>query len=198
MTITSTGSAQTPAVEVRMSDMSVEQCRRGQTSYELDLEGRFDLRNVSSETILVARNVDAVSSVTAADSLEELKNHHYSFVMSQEFGGNTPIPRLEELTRVKPGETTSIRMGVVLPATTNPQETGKNRLSSRKYWVQLEFSTIPFSLWSQSDRNAWKIKWKSNGTFLSDYFLTEPFLFDVVPNEKARNCNSKVQNSSRE
>ena len=181
--------AQDAAIVARLTKTSLTQCRRAQNSYELDFEGTFEIENTSNETILIAKSVDVVLSVTAASSQEQLKGKKYSFVTNQVFGGKSRLPpRLEDLVAIKPGQKASVQIGVVLPATIDSKE--RERLQPGQHWLEMEFSALPFSLWSlgRSDFDSWQRKWRSRGLLLKEYFLTEPFPLDVIPNTQALRC----------
>src|SRR5215471_10341808 len=136
-----------PVLQARMISISITQCRRAQSVYEIDIEGKFELTNTSKKTLLVSKTMDMIPTVTAALSPEEAKRRVYFFVMNQEFGGtrSNPAPRLEDFIVLKPGQKGVIDLGAVVPANTDPTYSGRDRLRPGKQWLQFQFFTLPMS-----------------------------------------------------
>jgi hypothetical protein len=181
-----------PVLQVRMSSISVIQCRRAERAYELDIEGTLELENTSGNTLLVSKKVDMVSMVVAASSPEELKHKKYSFAMNQEFGSvrSNPAPQLADFIALRSGQSSLVPISAVVSASTDPTYRGTERFRLGKSWVQFRFSTLPVSFpRSRRALNSWGKKWSSLGLLSSEEFLTEPFPLNWVPDPKAPKCD---------
>lgn len=180
----------TSVLQARMSSITLTECRRAQNVYEIGIQGKLEIENTSPKTILIAKKVDVVPTITAASSEEEADHGIYSFVMNQEFGGTLDKePRLEDFIGIKPGEKGMIELGAVARANTEANYSRKDSLHPGKNWVQFNFLTFPLSFPSgRKNFNLWKNKWKSNGMLLNSYFMTQPFLLDIRPDTNAATC----------
>lgn len=187
-------SSQEQPIKAKLSTISVEECRRGQHSYDLDLEGVFQVENASGQTILVPRNLDMVEMVMGARTAEQLQTKP-PFVMFQELsaGAGSPEPVLTDFVVLKPGERAAVEMGVVLSASTDPSESEIHRIKPGENWLKLQYSSLPSSISNRGDFEALKKRWQYTGTLIDGHFLTEPFRFDFVPNETARDCTLNSQ-----
>jgi hypothetical protein len=185
--------AEAPVLQARMSSIFLTACWRAQNIYEIDIEGKLEIENTSPETILVAKKIDMVRTVTAALSAEEANRGIYSFAMNQEFGGTLDKePRFEDFIAIKPGEKGTVELGVVVPANTDANYSGKDRLRLGKNWVQFSFFPIPLSFPGGHKFNLWKNKWKSTGMLLNSYFMTQPFLVNVAPDANGPKCETAL------
>src|SRR3954462_6778613 len=89
--------ASDPGLRANMTSLHTTQCRRSHEVSEVNLSGRFEVLNSSSETILLPKTTDLVLSVSAASSYENSKQGKFEFQMNQEFGVAKAVdPRLED------------------------------------------------------------------------------------------------------
>ena len=182
---------QMAAVQARMSSVSITQCRRAESTYEIDIEGTFEIENTSNRTLLVSRKIDMIETVSAASSPEELRQKKYSLAVTQWFGGSVSgaAPRLEDFIALKPGEKGVVSMSAVVPASSDPTFRGDKGLRPGRSWVQFQFCTLPYGFpWGHKNMSFWKRKWRSTGLLLTGDFLTDPFPVDWSPEPKARQC----------
>jgi hypothetical protein len=187
-------SAQAQMLRVNVSSSSIDKCRRGQSKrYDINVGGQFEVENTSEGALLLPKIVDVVRVVTVSLSLADAKHQKYSFVMDQEFGASRKSvkPRINDFIAISHGEKRMIEItSVSIPATADFNENDRSQLRPGKYWMQFEFLPLPNSFPSgDKEFHLWQEKWKSSGTLLRNYVLTEPFLVEVAFDLNVPKCS---------
>ena len=188
--------AETPALRVTMSTVSVTQCRRGHSSkYGIYVGGKVQIENTSKMPVLVAKQIDVIPSVRAALSEANVKLGIFLFTMHQEYWfGNRKYdaPQLKDFVAIEPGRTQLVEfLPTSIPASSDPSDPDTEQLRPGKYWMQLRFSSLPMYFeWSPRDVAAFNKKWRSVGIVTDERFWTEPFPIDVVLDPNAEDCDS--------
>lgn len=186
--------AETPSRQANVISTSFQQCRQERSGrYEVYLSGTVEIKNTSNSPILVSRRIDLVRTVTVSSSRQDATQEKYIWVMTKEFGPNKDqAPQLSNFITIKPGDKASIELEPFeLPATVDANDHDVRQLRPGKYWLRLEFFSLPASFpWSARDDAKWKRKWSLHGRLVTEYIFTEPFPVDLALDPSAATCSS--------